>query len=122
VSPFVEAYIAFLETLLIMLVPLLGLLTIYAWWFAVKVHRAWAAGDHAEPRPRLPLAIAIKDTVALVAAATLAWSVLWRSRIGPLPEEALPWIATSTLVLMVGCYASTLYIIVVEISSALRRD
>jgi hypothetical protein len=120
-SPGTEAYLAALETALISIVlPLAFLLTLYSWLFAI---RAWRAPRHrqSDPSPKLPFAIALSLTVAGASITVLAWSVWYRSRIGPLPEWAYPLVATATVSISVVAYLPIIYIIAVEVSSWLRR-
>jgi hypothetical protein len=106
-SPFVEAYLGLIELALITAIPVLGILTLFSWWLAWKT------------RPyRLATIIAITNTVIGACATWLAWTVLYRSRVGALPVELLPVTATAVLTLCIVPSIITAYLAWVEA----RRD
>ncbi len=98
-DPVVEAYLAIMELFLLTLVPMLAILTVFSWWLA------W------QTRPyKLAYVIAIKNTVTLFAAGWLAWTTLYRARIGVVPEEFLPITATAVVALCATPFLTTTYL------------
>jgi hypothetical protein len=99
-DPVLEAYLAFVELALLLVVPMLVILTVFSWWLA------W------QTRPyKLAYIIAIKNTIIVFGAGWLAWTVLYRSRIGPVPTEFLPVTATAILALCITPFLTTIYLV-----------
>jgi hypothetical protein len=105
---FVEAYLAFVELAIILAAPLMGLLTLFSWYLAFKTWPLQSA-----------LLIAVCNTVILSSAGWLAWSVLYRSRIGVVPIEFLPITATAVLMLCVVPFFLTVYLLVLTLRASL---
>lgn len=102
-SEFVEAYLAAVELAMLISIPILAILTLYSW--AVAINR----------RPyRLPLVLALANTVIGACATWLVWTVLYRSRIGLVPTDFLPITATAILLLCTVPFFSTLYLVYLE--------
>lgn len=99
-DPLVEAYLAFVELLLLTIVPTLVPLTIFSWWLA------WSTRPY-----KLPFIIATKNTIVLFAAGWLAWSTLYRARVGPVPVEFLPITATAVVALCFTPFLTTVYLV-----------
>jgi hypothetical protein len=96
----IEAYLALLEVLLITLVPVLAALTLFSWYFA------WQASPY-----RLPVVIALSNTIIGACAGWLAFTVLYRSRNGPVPTEMLPITGTAVVALCVVPFLTTSYLV-----------
>jgi hypothetical protein len=88
VTDWIEAYLAVIELALITAIPVLFIVTVFSWWLA------WRARPY-----RLATIIAITNTVIGASASWLAWTVMYRSRIGAVPNEFLPITATALLAL-----------------------
>lgn len=91
---FIDGYVAVIETLLLIVVPVLAILTAYSWWEARrlwKVDRYW-----------LPIVIAMSITITGAAATWLVFTTLYRDKVGVVPLEFLPLNATSVLLLCVS--------------------
>ncbi len=99
-----EAYVSAVETLLVLVVPILLVSTLFAWHVA---HRFWPY--------RLPAAIALTNTVTGACATWLVWTTLYRARVGPVPDEFLPVTATTVLVLCIAPAFSIAYLAYLQV-------
>jgi hypothetical protein len=98
-----QAYLAFLETVLITLVPALAALTIFSWVLA------WRRRMY-----RLPTILAVVNTIVGGCSGWLAFTVMYRSRVGPVPIEFLPITATVLVLLCCVPFVTTLYLVWLE--------
>jgi len=99
----IEAFLAFVETVLLTAIPVLAFLTLYSWLLA------WRKRPY-----RLPFVIALVNTVDGGAVAWLAFTVLYRARVGPVPVELLPVTATAVMTLVLMPFLITTYLVVLE--------
>lgn len=100
----VEAYLAAIETALLLAIPVLLVLTVWMW------RLAWLSRPY-----RVPVMLAIANTVTGACATWLAWTVLYRSRVGLVPRELLPVTATSVFLLCVVPFLTTVYVLVLYV-------
>jgi hypothetical protein len=103
----VEGYLSALETALLLVVPVLLLLTAAMWQLA------WKALPY-----RIPILLAVANTVTGACATWLAWTVLYRSRVGPVPFELLPVTATTVFLLCVVPFMTTAYVLWINLPRA----
>jgi hypothetical protein len=98
-----EAYIAVLEVVLLTLVPGLLILTMFSWHIAFRA------------RPyRLPVLLAISNTIIGACATWLSFTILYRSRAGPYPDYFIPITATSVVLLCLVPFLTTSYLAYLE--------
>jgi hypothetical protein len=106
----VEGYINVIEVLLLIAIPALGILTLFSIWLA------WRARPY-----RLAAVIAISNVIVGAAATWLAWSIIYRDQVGPVPPEALALTATATLALCTVPSMSTGYLAWIEARRSDRK-
>lgn len=98
-----DEYIGLMETLLFVALPVLALLTLFSWY---QARRLWPY--------RLPVIIAIKNTVIGAAASWLAWSELYHDQVGEPPDWYPAVTATAVVLLCFVPLLSTAYLALLE--------
>lgn len=96
-----EAYLALVEQLLLLVVPLAFILTAYSW---ILVWRYRGTGV------RLPVILAVICLIVTACGTWLSWTILYRSRVGPIPPDLLPVTATAILLLDVVPFLAVGYL------------
>jgi hypothetical protein len=120
-SPELEAYMSGLEIALLSSLPVALLLTAYVWSLAWRLHQAWRKGDRSGPRPWFAVAKALALTGAYICGTILVFGLLYRYRIGPVPQWFLALQGTATVGLFLLNYFAVLYLLVVDLSDRLKR-
>ena len=107
-----EAYLALIEQLLLLIVPVAFVLTIYSWFLV---------GRYRNRSLRLPFILAVICTIVTVCATWLSWTVLYRSRVGPVPLDYLAVTGTAILALTVVPFLGVGYLAYLDIASSGSR-
>lgn len=99
----VELYIDLIQAALLIAIPVLLVLTVFSWF---EARRLWPY--------RVPLILALSNSFIGASATWLAWTVLYREQIGPIPEEWLVGTATAVLILCIVPWLTTVYLVYLE--------
>jgi hypothetical protein len=109
----IEAYLAAVEQALLLMVPASLMVTVYAW---LLVWRYRGQGVW------LPIVLASACTIAGACTTWLSFTVLYRSRVGPVPTELLPVTASVVLLLNVIPLIAIGYLIALDIMDIRLRS